>query len=312
MADIGGVSGIFSGTSKFSSSNLLTGDIKEAIQGIDQTTKAKKPTKLAKTDATPITGQPNDTPTTIVDPASFDIDGYRNGNPSDATSEGLNPRTLEGSEEHIASMTLSQPTVNGLKGVIINAYTRFFLQSVSEAEQEKYQVVETFTGFYTFFFGKRPPIYRYSGVLLSDPNYRWNNDFKYIYENFFRGTSAVELNAEVIITYDGRVVTGFPLSLTMQQDALNDKGMPFSMDLLVVSHDHMSFSIDIDQLLQDKLSQLSALKNKIGRVQNTLVTSGNGTLISDQVTNQIRPPSSVGLPSLPPGAAGLVNQLSVA
>lgn len=320
MADIGGVTSILTGqgtgvlapTSPFTSSNLLTGDTMQAIQGIDQTTKAKKPTTLAKTDATPISGQPNDNPQ-IVDPATFGIDGYRNGNPADPSSEGLNARTLASNdEEQIASMTLSQPSVNGSKGILIDAYTRFFLQSVSEPEQEKYQVVETFTGFYAFFFGKRPPIYRYSGVLLSDPNYRWNNDFKYIYENFFRGTSAVELNAEVIITYDGRVVTGFPLSLTMQQDAMNDKGMPFAMDILVVSHDHMSFSIDIDSLLKQKLAQLADLRNKIGKIQNNLVASGHGTLLSDQVTNQLRAPSSVGLPSLPPGAAGIVNQLGLA
>src|ERR1019366_7308331 len=97
--------------------------------------------------------------------------------------------------ESIASMSLVIPATslnNKTETKIVNAYSRFFLQGVTEAEQEKYQLVETFTGFYAFFYGKRPPIYRYTGTLLADPIYRWNNDMKFMYENYFRGSRATE------------------------------------------------------------------------------------------------------------------------
>jgi len=296
--DVGNVGGTVSG---FTSNNLLTPGTKQSIQAINQTTGTKKAVTLAKSTAQPISGQPNDLPDSFF-PASDDPtfpDTYRDGSDDDTNSEQFNPLTLASNdEEQIATMTLTQPvassSTNGgvvtstslVGATFINAYTRFFLQGVTEAEQEKYQVVETFTGFYTFFYGKRPPIYRYSGLLLSDPNYRWNNDFKYVYENFFRGTSAVEFAAEVIMTYNGRVITGFPLSLTMQQEAANDKGMPFSMDLLVVSHD-VILSSDISDLLQQKQIQLAQYRNAVGVQQARLVAgaSGPGALLASSATN---------------------------
>lgn len=308
--------GLFGDTSSFTSGKYLpSGDVKQAIQGINQNTGSKQSVTLAKADVAPMTGQTNDTPSAAPDSSTFQVDGYRNGNPNSATSEGLNARTLASNdEEEIASMTLrvSGDAAGGFgDNDIISAYTRFFLQSVSEPEQEKYQVVETFTGYYAFFYGKRPPIYRYTGVLLSDPNYRWNNDFKYMYENFFRGTSAVEFSGEVIMTYDGRVVTGFPLSLTMQQDAANDKGMPFALDMLVVDHTPVNFSIDIDGLLQQKQLELQNLRNSILATQSKIASGASPSVTtSDNVTNGILSPSSISIPGVPSGLSG-ISQLKV-
>lgn len=316
--------GLFAQTNAFTNGNyLLTGDTKQSIQGINQATGTKKSVTLAKNDVTLMSGQSNDLPDNLFPDSPTFPDDYRNGDPTSLNQELVNPRTLASNdEEQIASMTLSQPVqssqinpgiveVTSYQGVtFINAYTRFFLQSVVEAEQEKYQVVETFTGYYSFFFGKRPPIYRYSGTLLSDPNYRWNNDFKFVYENYFRGTSAVEFAAEVIMAYNGRVITGFPLSLTMQQDALSDKGMPFSMDLLVVSHD-VILSQDVSALLKAKQLELSTYRNSIGAQQARLKSGaqGPGAQIALQGTNGISPPSSILATNTPIPSLGTVSQI---
>jgi hypothetical protein len=310
VADLAGISNIvFPGaTSVYTNPNVfLDGATKQNIQAINQSTGAKTTVTMKKNDVTAIDGQSNDLPDNLFPDAPTLADTYRNGDITSTNPELFNPRTLASNDgEQVASMTLAQPvqssqitpgTVNvtSYQGVtFINAYTRFFLQAVTEAEQEKYQIVETFTGFYSFFFGKRPPIYRYSGVLLSDPNYRWNNDFKFVYENFFRGTSAVEFAAEVIMAYNGRVITGFPLSLTMSQEAANDKGMPFSMDLLVVSHD-VILSQDVAAVLAAKQLELSTYRNAIGVQQAKLKTGaqGPGAQIALQGTNGVMPPSSV-------------------
>jgi hypothetical protein len=319
--DIGGVNQMFSNLGmnptkgQFGPKDLLTNETKVAVQGIDQTTSSKKTVALAKADVAPVKGQPNDTPvdlgTTFSNTDFSTTDYYRYGSGDASNGESFTQRTLSGEIEQIASMSL---TTQGTSAVdIITGYSRFFLQSVSEAEQEKYQVVETFTGYYAFFYGKRPPIYRYSGVFLSDPNYRWNNDFKFVYENFFRGTSAVELLAEMIISYDGRTVIGFPLSLTMQQEASNSKGVPFTIDLLVVDHQVSdNLSMDVNTMLQNLQNTLAATKAKIKSTQAT-VSSGvsASVLTSDNVTNGIIPASSISIPGVP-AASSAISQLGLA
>jgi hypothetical protein len=211
---------------------------------------------------TPVQTQPTAPPTIGLSAGSLnEIDAYRNGSARNGDLETLWPRTL-GERE------VDQPSYMTLSAVedgeeLIAAYSRFFLQSVSEVEQEKYQVVETFTGYYAFFYGKRPPIYRYSGILLSDQNFAWNNDFKFVYENYFRGTKATEYSAQVLMVCDNRVISGYPLSLSMQQDAMVEKGMPFSMDLLVVDHVPTSFSSDVSALLEAQKQALNERQAQI-------------------------------------------------
>lgn len=274
--------------------------MEEKIRNIDSGgTTRKVDTPVVKTEVKPIEAQPSEVETDDPDPATFDSDGYRRGVSGGDSSELVNPRTLsinEGDEEQIASLTLR--TTDSKQTEIISTYTRFFLQSAVEAEQEKYQLIETFTSFYVFFYGKRPPIYRYAGTLISDPIYRWNNDFKFVYENYFRGTRATEFNSEVILQYDGRIITGFPLNLTMQQDAMNDKGIPFAMDLLVVSHTPIKFSTDIAALIDIKKRELEDMRAKSAVYRKGLTgISSHTARASDLVTNGVIPASSVMQPT---------------
>lgn len=161
-------------------------------------------------------------------------------------------------EETIATISVATDTQ-----VLLSNYSQFFLQSVSEGDQEKYQVVETFTAYYAFFFGRRPPVYRISGMLLNDTQYNWMNDFRYAYNNLIRGTAAAEVGARVIISYDKRVISCFPLSLNINQDAASDKGVPFSMDLLVITHDFLDYSTDLKSFMDKKQNELRTIKNQI-------------------------------------------------
>jgi len=145
---------------------------------------------------------------------------------------------------------------------LIEGYTNFFLQSVSEAEQEKYQVVETFTAYYAFFYGKRPPIYTYSGFLLNDSDNNWMNAFRFMYENYLRGTASAELGAETVISYDKRVVSGFLLNLSINQDAVQDKGVPFSFSVLVITHELVEYGEDFQSFLTSLQEQLASLKDR--------------------------------------------------
>lgn len=181
------------------------------------------------------------------------IENYRtatNGRPSRELGEP--------EEETIATISVATDTE-----IILSNYSQFFLLGVSEGDQEKYQVVETFTAYYAFFFGRRPPVYRFSGMLLNDSQFNWMNDFRYAYNNLMRGTAAAEIGARVIISYDKRVVSCFPLSLNINQDAQTDKGVPFSMDVLVISHELVDYSTDLKTFMDQKQDDLRQLKNQI-------------------------------------------------
>jgi len=90
-------------------------------------------------------------------------------------------------------------------------YTKFFLTGVSEGHTERNQIIQTFGDFYVFFFGEQAPIYTFSGSLVNAKNTNWLSDFMFYYENFFRGTKAVQNNTKIVITYQGRLVEGFLL-----------------------------------------------------------------------------------------------------
>lgn len=116
---------------------------------------------------------------------------------------------------------------------LIPKYTKFFLDSVQESEQEKVQIVETFSDYYSFFYGKKPPVYNFSGFLLNFINYNWLNEFMYLYENFWRGTKAVERKARIFLTYNYQQVQGYILNVNTNLNATTDKGAPFSISMLV-------------------------------------------------------------------------------
>jgi hypothetical protein len=125
---------------------------------------------------------------------------------------------------------------------LIPEYSKFFLESVQEGEQEKVQIVETFNDFYSFFYGKKPPVYNFSGYLLNFVNYNWLNEFMYFYENFWRGTKAVERNARTFLTYNYQQVQGYILNVNANMQAATDKVVPFSISMLVTRR--LIFSIN--------------------------------------------------------------------
>ncbi len=193
--------------------------------------------QLKKAEVVPNTSSPATTPLKGFDTATATTDAYRNGGFSGGTSDNLlNPRTLgevSTNDDVVASINIT--SVMG-QGDVVTGYSRFFLQGINEARSEKYQVVETFTAYYTFFFGERPSVYSFRGTLLNDENFRWTNDMLYFYENVFRGTRAVELGCEAVINYDTSIVHGYILNMNVQKNADLNKGASFGIDMLVTSH----------------------------------------------------------------------------
>ena len=118
---------------------------------------------------------------------------------------------------------------------VIPPYTKFFLENVTESYAEKAQIVETFGDFIAFFFGRRPETFAFSGRLLNAKNHDWKNDFVEIYDNFLRGTKAVENNSTVFIQYDDVMAEGFLLNCRVDYRSMTNNECPFVFTMLVTS-----------------------------------------------------------------------------
>jgi hypothetical protein len=224
-------------------------------------TQSAKATKTTNT-VTPKAGATPNIPA-IPDNAPLQNDSYRYGSKTIKTDGINNPRSVgerANDKDDIAYLRLTiDPSANSsVKGFAINAYSRFFLQSWQEAQQEKMQVVETFSNYYAYFFGKRPVMYRYNGILLNDLNNEWANDLMFYYENYFRGSQSAALSGIVSITYSGKTVTGFFTGISMSGVAENDNLVTFSLDMLVVDHTTTRYSPDIAQLINTRQQQITA------------------------------------------------------
>lgn len=141
---------------------------------------------------------------------------------------------------------------NPREGQLVPEFSKFFLESVQESHNEKFQLVETFNDFYVYFYGEKPPIYTFSGHLLNLLNYNWKNEFMYFYENFWRGTKAVELGARIFLTYDYQQIQGYILGINTNLQSLTDKAANFSFTVLVTKRLFFNGTAD-DGVVRDNL-----------------------------------------------------------
>jgi hypothetical protein len=135
-------------------------------------------------------------------------------------------------------------TKNGKEEDLVPKFTKFLLTGVQEAHTERAQIVETFGDFYAFFFGERPPIYNFSGVLLNTVNVNWYGDFKLYYEKYLRGTRAVENQAKILMSYQGTTLEGYILNTNRSIVAEPQSGVQFSFQVLVIDEKLVNVSDD--------------------------------------------------------------------
>jgi hypothetical protein len=138
----------------------------------------------------------------------------------------------------LAKLPEGEPRVPWIN--LIPPNTKFFLEQVNEAREEKVQVIDTFGEWVAFFFGRKPEIYSYSGTLLNSKNHDWKNEFQDNYDNFLRGSQAVKYRATMIIQYDDVMVEGYMLNCAISQSAQADKSVPFQFTLLVINRSSLN------------------------------------------------------------------------
>jgi len=147
-------------------------------------------------------------------------------------------RGIEMKEESYATLEIAEGNKNktsqGAK------YAEFLLQSANEVSQEKYQLVETFGDTVAFFFGTRPKIYQYSGVLLNTADYPWRDDWKNNYEETFRGTRCVENKKRAYLTYDYVLREGYILGMNIGQISASPNNVDFNFTMFITREINLS------------------------------------------------------------------------
>jgi len=150
---------------------------------------------------------------------------------------------------------------------LIPPYSKFFLEEVIEPHEERYQFVETFGDWYIFFYGERPPIYTFTGLVLNGENYNWLNEFQFFYDSFMRGTRAVQQIGRVNIVYNYQQVTGFMLGKSISFRAVSPLAAAISFKMAVVKRYILSANVEgafSDSAIQSQ-ETIEALQKQIGK-----------------------------------------------
>jgi len=131
-----------------------------------------------------------------------------------------------------------EKTPNGRKipGLV---FKTFSLQSIAEADAERYQLIETFEDSVLYLFGSRPRVWTAQGIVMNGPAApegdedetaeelvkRLDRDLDYVnrlqqdWHDFYRGTLAIENRARTYISYEDTVTEATLVELTVVRNA---------------------------------------------------------------------------------------------
>lgn len=155
-----------------------------------------------------------------------------------------------GNRREKSDMTLSTPKpLIDLDGMEVLLETNsFFLQSISEGFQEKFQISETFGQPVLHMFGDRQKIFQYGGILLDTDSWQWKEKFLDNYDRHLRGSKCIEQGAIVVLTTNSAIIRGYVLNVNIQQGLETHGFVGFNFAMFVV--DRISIN-QVEQSPQD-------------------------------------------------------------
>jgi hypothetical protein len=130
-------------------------------------------------------------------------------------------------------------------GAPVALSNKFFLQGISEPQQEKAQILETFGEPLVLFFDERTRVYTIRGTFLDaqkqetgglsdDVSYNWAAAFRLFYNEQLRGTKLANNNEVALLTVNDQIYIGYPTSLAINTDASSPLTSSFSMTWIIV------------------------------------------------------------------------------
>ena len=97
-------------------------------------------------------------------------------------------------------------------------FDKFSLQSVTENDEERYQLHETFSEEVLFVFGRRPRIWSLAGIVVNSDDANFADELISNYDAYYRGTRVVENRMRTFVFYEDVLIEGTLLGLTVSRN----------------------------------------------------------------------------------------------
>lgn len=188
---------------------------------------------------------------------------YRGIQIKDDVYATLSVRRADGTPIHLTSSSAKVEKAGESMTGAVAEYSDFILQRIDDQRVEKQQIIETFGEPFVYFFGERPRMVSFSGLLMNTEDFNWRAQFWDNYEKHLRGTKLVEVNARCYLVYDTILIEGYPLTATASDMAELPHQIPFQMQMFVTAYYDFSnigstkvpdqtFSLDATNALLDE------------------------------------------------------------
>lgn len=207
---------------------------------------------------------------------------------------------LQGEQVNMAQLRLvSLSEQVNIPGFIKDkSYIGFILTSVNESSSEKVEIIplpgDSFT---SYFFGRNPRTYSIQGILLNTKEDAWRDSFEILYEDYLRGTKAISQNRIMQLKYDNRIVTGWPLQMSMSVDSASDVYVSFSLALLVTRVDILNYSLN--EGIKPYLRRQADFGAELNKFKASDIESLTNIVRTGYTIPPPRPRSSGGVSSVP-------------
>lgn len=195
-------------------------------------------------------------------------------------------------------------------------FEHFSLQSVSEPQEEKYQVHEVFEGEKIYFFGSRPRFWTYNGIVLNaadavgfadetdevlgvttKKSQSFADDLIRKYREYYRGTRAVENDVRILVTYEDIWVDGLMINMSPSRNTQFPNAVNMTFTLFVIDAGFFGDTKDtetLDDLVNELSRQTRAIDEEVDGIMkhatpqvenleaaNSDATAGNDAAAAD-------------------------------
>ena len=112
-------------------------------------------------------------------------------------------------------------------------FDRFSLQAVTEVDEERYQLHETFAENVLFLFGRRPRIWTLAGIVVNSDDANFADELIVNYDLYYRGTRVVDKQRRTFVFYEDVLIEGTLLGLTVSRNSQVPGAVNASITLVV-------------------------------------------------------------------------------
>ena len=122
----------------------------------------------------------------------------------------------------------------------IDYIDNFVVERFTEVNSERYQISQSVTDDYKIYFsGKSPVVMNISGHMLNTYNQQWWHDFDYFYDNYLRGSKAVENKIRAFLTIADTIYDVLILKFGVNGDGNFDGVVQYNIDFISLQKIHI-------------------------------------------------------------------------